>query len=214
MKLSDLVPLDRIEAALGQPLQVQHLQTADLERVLRDNPDDLFGIAAAAWHRIVAAGRLQVDPMQMRDYFNNEDPSLARAIERVIRRPLLKEFGFLRATVPLSGRAFVVATSCAAHLYSDELHLYDIAMADPRHPLPRQARKSEIQHHRGFGLLPEVMNNIFVAARERSCSVVTLTAASRPLVDVFSRHSFVVEKNPLARQAMKIGLGIPMEAAV
>ena len=214
MQLSSLVPLDRIEAALGQPLQVQRLQTADLNRALRDNPDDLYGIAASAWHRIVMAGKVPVDPMQMREYFEREDPGLARAIGKVIRQPLLKEFGFLRATVRLSGRPFVVATSCAAHLHSNELHLYDIAMADPRHPLSSHARKSEIQHHRGFGLLSEVMSNIFAAARERSCSMVTLTAASRPLVNVFSRYTFVVEENSFARDAMKFGMGIPMEAAV
>jgi len=214
VELSGLVPLDRIEATLGEPLQVQRIQTADLTRVLRDNSDALFGIAASAWHRIVTAGRFKVDPMQMREYFEREDPGLARAVEKVIGQPLLKEFGFLRATIRVSGRAFVVATSCAAHLHSDELHLYDIAIADPRHPLTQRERKSDIQHHRGFGLLSEVMSNIFAAAQERNCSMVTLTAASHPLVDVFSRYSFVVEHNSFARDAMKFGMGIPMEAAV
>jgi hypothetical protein len=152
--------------------------------------------------------------MQMRQYFEREDPGLAHAIEKVIRQPLLKELGFLRATVRFSGSAFMVATSCAVHLYSDELHLYDIAMADPRRPLSQQTRKSECQTYRGFGLLSDVMSNIFAAARERGCSVVTLTAAELPLVDVFSRYGFVVEENSFARDAMKYGLTIPMEAAL
>jgi len=214
VELSDLVPLDRIEAALGEPPKAQRLKTTERDQILRKNADDLYGIAASAWHRLVMAGRFKVNPMQMRDYFEREDPGLARAMEKVIGQPLLKEFGFLRATVQHAGKTFVVATSCAAHLYSDELHMYDIAMADPRHPLPREARRSDTQHHRGFGLLPEVMHNVFAAARERNCSVVTLTAASRPLVEIFSRHGFVVEQNDFAKKAMGFGMGIPMEATV
>ena len=209
-----MVPLDRIEAALGQPLHVHRVQTADLRQILRDNPDDLFGIASSAWHRIVTAGHLRVDPLQMREHFQNEDPRLAPAIGRVVGRPLLKDFGFLRATVQFRGRPFVVATSCVAHLHSDEVHLYDIAMSDPRHPIPQRARRSALQHHRGFGLLSDVMANVFAAAREQSCPVVTLTAASRALVDVFVRHGFAVEENSFARDAMEFGLGIPMEASV
>jgi hypothetical protein len=43
------------------------------------------------------------------------------------------------------------------------------------------------------------MDNVFAAARERRCSVVTLTAASRPLVQIFSRYGFKVEQNDLAK---------------
>ena len=214
MELTDLVPLDRIEASLGQSLRAERLKTTDRDLMLRKNADDLYGIATSAWHRLVMAGRFKVDPMQMRQYFQREDPALVRAIEKVIGQPLLKEVGFLRAAIQHAGKPFTVATSCAAHLYSDELHMYDIAMFDPRHPLSRQARQSDTQHHRGFGLLTEVMHNVFAAARERNCSVVTLTAASRPLVEIFSRHGFAVEQNELAKNAMQYGVGIPMEAAV
>jgi hypothetical protein len=58
------------------------------------------------------------------------------------------------------------------------------------------------------------MDNVFAAARERRCSVVTLTAASRPLVQICSRYGFKVEQNALAQSAMQYGVGPPMEAAV
>ena len=215
MELSRVVPVDRIEAALGSSLEVTRLQTAHLQQILQRNSSDLFGIAASTWHRIATGGRLRVDPMQMRRHFENEDVAgLTRAIERVVRQPMIKEFGFLQATVQHSRRDFVVATSCVAHLFFDELHLYDIAMADPKHPIPPRAQKCEIQHHRGFNLLPEVLANVLNAGRERGCSMVTLTAAFRPLVDVFSRHGFAVENNSFAQQAMSLGVSIPMEAAL
>ncbi|MCI0459623.1 MAG: hypothetical protein L0Z62_21955 [Gemmataceae bacterium] len=127
---------------------------------------------------------------------------------------MLKEFGFLRATIQRSWRPLPVATSCAAHIFSDELHLYDIAMADPRHPISKRARKSTLREHRAFGLLPDVMANLFAAARERGCRLITLTAGERPLGDVFSRYGFAVEDSDLARQGMDHGIGIPMEVVV
>jgi hypothetical protein len=214
MQLADVIPIERTESALGKSVTAKRLNTTDPTLILRNNADELFGIASSAWHRLVMAGRFKVLPMQMRQYFEGEDPRLAPAIEKVIRQPLLKEFGFLRATTEHAGKPFTVATSCVAQLYSNELHLYDIAMFDPRYPLSRSRRRSEIQHHRGFGLLNDVMQNIFASARERNCAIVTLTAASRPLVDVFSRYRFTVEQNDFAKSAMKFGVGIPMEAVV
>jgi hypothetical protein len=58
------------------------------------------------------------------------------------------------------------------------------------------------------------MGNIFAAARERNCTAVTLTAASRPLAEVFARYGFAVEPTSLARGAMELGPGIPMQATV
>lgn len=210
MELTDLIPLNQIEAALQQPLRVERLGTADRQRFLRRDPDALFGIAAAAWHHLVEAGHLKVDPMVMRAYFIRSDPGLAKAIEGLIGEPLFKELGFLEAVVDHSDSPFVVATSCAVHLYSDELHFYDINVADPRRPIGKARRKSPSQHHRGFGLLPVIMANVLTVASERGCSTITLTAAYRPLVSVFERYGFAVEDNELARRALASGVGIPM----
>ena len=97
MDLSHVVAAERIEAALGQPLDVRRVETADLRRILRDHPDDLYGIACSAWHRIVTARGSRVDPMQMGEYFRTDDPRLAQAIGRVIGQPLLKGFEVVNA---------------------------------------------------------------------------------------------------------------------
>ena len=58
------------------------------------------------------------------------------------------------------------------------------------------------------------MENLVVVARERGCRVVTLTAGDGALVPVFSRYGFKVEDNALARDAMAIGVTVPMERPV
>lgn len=214
MELSRVIPLEEIERLLGRPVEQTRLETDNVAAILEATPKALYGIAAHAWHRIVTAGQPRVDPMQMRRYFQDEDPRLAEAIGAVIGRPLLKGFGFARATIRYRRQLFTVATSCLAHVHSDELQLYDIAMADPRRPISREARTSPLQRHGGFGLLGEVLKNVFTAARERGCSVVTLTAGDSTLVRIFERHGFRVEDNSFARDALAAGIGVPMEAAV
>ena len=87
----------------------------------------------------------------------------------------------MEATVQYDGEPFIAGTSCAAHFYSDELHFYDISVADPRHPIPKSARKSYSQEYRGFGLMDAIMKAVRQCADERGCRTITLTAAHRPL---------------------------------
>lgn len=210
MKLSEIVPVGPIEEKLGQPLRVERLDDSDWRKLLHRDPEDLFGIAALSWHRVVQSGRPKVKPMMMRKYFESTDPQLAAAIERLIKKPLFREFGFMEATIYHKGESFVVATSCAAHLFTGELHLYDIFVADPRHPIPEPKRKSYSQEYRGFGLLPTIMASVKQCAEERGCDTVSLTAAHRPLVAVFQRHGYGVEPGKAGEQALRLGLGIPM----
>jgi hypothetical protein len=214
MHLTDIVPLDQIQRVLGAKLRVRHLATSDWRKFLPIDRDALFGMAASAWHRLVESGSPKVDPMAMRSYFQAWDPHLAEAMEGVIGRPLLKELGFCEATLEHSGAPFVVATSCVAQLYSDELHLGDIGLADPSRPLTRSKQKSPSHGFHGFGLLSTVMANLFEAASERGCRSITLTAAHRPLVRVFERYGFAVENNDFGKRALRSGISIPMESPV
>jgi len=211
MKLSELVPLAEIEQSLGEELKVEHFNTQDLDEIISNYPDDTFGISASTWNRIVFGGRIAVDPKQLANYFDSEDPAIARAISRAINAQVIKDFGNMRATVHRGGGGFEVATSTVAQLFSDELHLYDISLCDPRKPLDPSARKSDIHHHGGFGLLGKVIDNLMNIAKERGCSVVTLTAANMKLANIFKRHGFLVEKNKMAKLALQMGVTIPME---
>ena len=210
--LTELIPLQVIENSLDQVLAVDRLSGESLRPLLARCPDDVFGIALQAWHRLVQANPGKFNPEMFAAYVDEHDPRLVEAIEHVTGERLVREFGFLEATIQWNGHPFVAATSCAVWLSSGELHLQDILVADPRQPIPKRERKSVDHEYRGFGLLSPIMEALFLAARERHATMITLTAATRPLVTVFGRHGFVVEENPIARAAMRIGMGIPMEA--
>jgi hypothetical protein len=51
-------------------------------------------------------------------------------------------------------------------------------------------------------------------AAELGCDQLTLTAAMRDLLDLFSSFGFVVEDNEMGRRGKQIGHGIPMERDV
>jgi hypothetical protein len=214
MNLTEIIPFEKIETSLGRYLDIKRIHATGGKKILQSNSGDLFGIASSTWNRIVISRRYSVNPMQMADYFQSRDPNLAFAIEQIIGEPLIKEFGASRAHVEHRKKPFVVAESSIAHLFSDEMHFFDIAMADPRYPLQTKARKADIHKYRGFGLLEEVMNNVFAAARERDCHTVTLTAYSIGLTKIFGRFGFQIEDSEAGRQASAFGFGVPMEARV
>ena len=120
----------------------------------------------------------------------------------------------MEATVFRKGKPFIAATSLVAHLTEAELHWYDISMANPAKPIPQRRRRSPSQHFEGFGLLNDVVFALFVAARERGCTVLSLTAAFSPLVPLFERFGFRVEDNELGRLSRVNGISIPMSAPV
>jgi hypothetical protein len=214
MLLSDVVPLAKIEALIGEPLSVERINGRNWRQLVSRDPESLLGVAGRVWHLAVTEPGSHLNPLALAPYFRRQDPALPGAVEKAIGRPLLKEFGFMEATVSRKGKPFIAATSLVTHLSEAELHWYDISMANPAKPISKRKRRSPSQHFAGFGLLGEVVSAIFAAARERGCSVVSLTAAFSPLVPVFERFGFRVEDNELGRLSRINGISIPMSAPV
>ncbi len=85
---------------------------------------------------------------------------------------------------------------------------------DPEQRLPPESRRFADQTHRGLGLLPILMENLLNKARQHHCEQLTLTAAQRDQVPLFSRYGFRVEDSDSGRAARGLGYGIPMERNV
>ena len=214
MLLSDVVPLAKIETAIGEPLSVERINSSDWRQLAARDAESLYGVAGRVWHLAVTEPASHLNPLALARYFQRLNPELPGAVEKAIGRPLFKEFGFMEATVSQNGEPFVAATSLVVHLTEAELHWYDIGMANPAKPIPRRKRRSPSQHFEGFGLLSDVVSALFAAARERGCRVLSLTAAFRPIVPIFERFGFRVEDNELARISRITGVSIPMSAPV
>ena len=214
MLLSDVVPITKIEAAIGEPLSVDRRNSSNWRELDKQDSESLWGVAARVWHLAVTEPASALNPHALARYFRDQDPALRGEVEKAIGRALFKEFGFMEATVLRKGKPFIVATSLVAHLTEAELHWYDISMANPGKPIPKRRRRSPSQHFEGFGLLGDVVTALFTAARERGCRVLSLTAAFSPLVPIFERFGFRVEDNELGRMSRLNGISIPMSARV
>ena len=214
MRLSDVVPISTIEAALRRDLSVERIDSTDWRALAARDPISCHGVGGRAWHLAVTSPGSALDPYQLADYFDAQDPALLGAVEEVTGGSALREFGYLQATVQHEGESFVVATSLVAHLSASELFWYDILMANPSAPLARHQRRSPSQEHRGFGLLGEVVSGVEAAARERGCDTIGIIAAHKPLVAIFRRYGFEVENNAAGRMGMNMGISIPMSKAV
>lgn len=210
MRLSEVIPLGRIESILATTLIVDRVDSSDWRSLAAKTPENTYGLAGRAWHLIVTAKASRAKPHALAKYFERQDPRLAGAIERLTGRPAFREYGFLQATMRVDGNRFEVATSTVAHLSDDELHWYDVAMSDPRAELPERRRKSPSHHYGGFGLLADVDDAVVAAANERGCTRVSITVAHMPLVSVFERFGYTIEQNRLAEISMITRVGIPM----
>src|SRR6266849_2120714 len=116
MLLSDVVPVAKIEAAIGEPLSVERLNSSNWRELdARDN-ESLWGVAGRVWHLAVTDPASALNPHALARYFRNLDPALPGEVEKAIGRPLFKEFGFMEATVFRKGKPFIAATSLVAHL--------------------------------------------------------------------------------------------------
>lgn len=60
-------------------------------------------------------------------------------------------------------------------------------------------------------LLGPTIESALKAVRDVGADQIALTAANRELVSVFGRYGFTVEESAFAKQAIAMGVGIPME---
>jgi hypothetical protein len=214
MLLSEVIPVPRIEEKLGRTLSVERIDSDDWRVLAKRDPVNCYGVAGRAWHLAVTAPGSALEPSLLARYFQQQDPKLAGAIERVTGQPVLRKVGFLEATDDQDGSPFVVATSLVAHLTAGELLWYDISMANPAAPLSRKEQRSPSHEHRGFGLLGDVVAALETAAGERGCTQISLMAAHKPIVKIFRRFGFEVEDSPLGQLGMRVGMSIPMVKSV
>ena len=212
MKLTEIIPLDKLAQHVKKPLDVSKATPKNWRELAKVDEDELFNLALFGWHRLVLSGHV-VDPTSIGPLIDTHDyAALVTRVEDVVGQPLFKEAGLMEARVLHRKKSFAVAASTAVVLYSGELYLSDIGILNPARRIPKKDKKSPSHSHEGFALLGETMRNVFAAARERKCSLVTLTAAWRPLVPIFERHGFSVEDSIAAKNGMRLGFGIPMEA--
>jgi hypothetical protein len=203
-----------LQQRIGTEFVYEEFGKEDLNAIAKRAPGSLFGIAANVWNRIVFKKWHSVDPRALAASFQRSDPDLHLVISDKLSIEVIRDIYYVRGWKTPKRRSNLVVELLVAHVYRDDLQLADITIRDPGLPLLKAQRRFAFQTHKGFGLLPTLMDNLRVQAEKRHCDQLTLTAATRDQVELFLRYGFVVEKSPSGRIAMQLGFGIPMERNV
>lgn len=214
LMLKDIVPLPQLRERFGDDLTVEMFDREKLSKIIKDKPLGMHALGGNIWNRIVTREWNDVDPMQLRAYFQRQDPKLHSAISRVIGENAIRDILMVRAWKGVPRKANLVMELMVADVYRNELHLGDVTFCDPERPIAPADRTYKLQSHKGLGLLGVLIDNMDAYARARGYEYLTLTAAYADLVPLFQRHGFAVEDTMAGRIGLEAGKSIPMERAV
>jgi len=174
----------------------------------------LTAAGGSVWNRIIKRKWHPVDPLHFASYFQKSDANLYKAISTLLGVEVIRDIYYVKGWASKKKKSNVVVELVVARVYRNDLLLADVAFMDPARPIPMGQRRFALQTHKGLGLLPTHLGNMQRKAEELGCEQLTLTAAIRDLVDLFSSFGFVVEDSEMGRRGMQIGHGIPMERDV
>ncbi len=212
--LGDILPSRQLVDRLGTGVLFEEYGKSALNAIAKKHPRGLFGLAANVWNRIVVKGWNPVDPQRFAQYFQATDPSLHLAISELIGAEVIRDIYYVKGWKGAKKQANLVVEMLVAWVYRSDLQLGDITFIDPVRPIPRKLRRFADQTHKGFGLLPTLMESLQRKAEELHCEQLTLTTARRDQVGLFARYGFRVEDSTIGRAGMELGYGIPMERDV
>jgi hypothetical protein len=212
--LSTVLPRAQLIDRFGSALILEEFGKADLETIAKKHAPALLQIGGSVWNRIIQKNWHPVDPLHFASYFQNSDPNLYKAISTLLGVEVIRDIYYVKGWASKKKKSNVVVQLVVAHVYRNDLLLADVAFMDPARPIPMGERRFALPTHKGLRLLPTLLGNMQHKAEELGCEQLTLTAAIRDLVDLFSSFGFVVEDSAMGRRGMQIGHGIPMERDV
>lgn len=213
-ELQDVLPRRQLVERFGTSVIFEEYGKDDLGAIAKRNPHGLHGVAANVWNRIVFKSWARVNPLQLARYFQKSSPNLHHAISEIVGAEVIRDIYFVKGWKAPKSKSNLIVELLVAWVYRCDLQLGDITFIDPGRPLAKDARGFGMQTHKGLGLLPVLMKNLGSKAEELRCEQLTLTAATRDQVTLFSRYGFVVEDSFSGRSGMNLGFGIPMERDV
>ncbi len=209
--LVNILPGLALQARLGERLYLREWTKEDLEEIAQVDPENLFLTASHVWNRIVFQKLHPVDPRQLADHYDPQNPKLHEVIGQLLGIEVIHDIYVARGWPASSTPHDTAVELMVAHTYPNDLYLSDIAFKDRRRPITAARQRSEVHEYEGFGLLPELMQRLEDTGRAQGVDNLTLTAATREHVRLFMLYGFTVERNRAGLMGLQEGRGIPME---
>lgn len=104
-------------------------------------------------------------------------------------------------------------SNCSSHIFPNRLHIADVQLLNPESARANFQADGD-QSHNSLRLFSSLLANAEKIGKDIGAEKITLTSANNPLISTFKKHGFAVEDSGMARQAMSIGFGIPMELVI
>jgi hypothetical protein len=149
----------------------------------------------------------------MARYVDTQDPILYRKIEELLGIQVLFDLYYANVRVQDDslGEDNECCQICLAHTYPNDIVLADVTFENPYKPIPKAKQRYRYTHYEGLSLMPVLMEQLKEYCLQTGKDRIVLTAAARDLVPLFSKYGFQVDGSPIAKVALKVGVGIPME---
>ncbi len=199
LQASDVIPIDRIEAIIGRPLE--HSRRVGAELRIQD-PTDFNQAIERSIMRVVLSQEVQF-PERFADI--RREPSLYDAACRHILRHKL---GSPPPATQVYFQGSIEQGDCyilhLADTLESELYISDIYLCNPL--IDGAAEHTSIGH----GIFDEILRRIEAFARANGYARLGLSAYRERNMRSFAKRGFVVEDNMYGDVAQEVGMGYPM----
>ncbi|MBN9135670.1 hypothetical protein [Phyllobacterium sp. SL163] len=185
----------------------------NLAQIIRLKGMAMFELGLTAWHAAMISGHFNIAPNSLGDLVDRGEPNLLKYVSRALNRKMVFDISYQYATVPTAPTAEPKIQLLIAHLFPNRLHIADVQLLNPE-SVRAQFEGHEDQSHNSLRLFGRMLANAEMIAKDIGAEKITLTSANNPLISTFKKHGFAVEDSGMARQAMSVGFGIPMELVI
>ncbi|SEI15074.1 hypothetical protein SAMN05216228_1028104 [Rhizobium tibeticum] len=211
-KIDEVFPIDDISEKIPSA-QFTALGMKNLPEIIRLKGMTMFELGLTAWHAAMISGQFQVAPNSLGDLVDRREPNLLKYVSRALNRKMVFDISYQFATVPSVPTAEPKIQLLIAHLFPNRLHIADVQLLNPE-SVRAHSKADDDQSHNSLRLFGGLLAKAERVAKDIGAEKITLTSANSPLVSTFKRYGFAVEDSGMARQAMSVGFGIPMELVV
>lgn len=214
MQLVDTFPYNDIAKAFEADVNITTYGLQQIADIAHLEPLSLHETGANIWMHYIESGA-KTNPQKLAKHFQNQNPLLFKAVEKVIKRKAIQDIALIYATVEDSALPFAVCSKALlARTYPNNVHISHIEFNDPYKPLTGIQKKFEHQQYKGLGLFSILLQQLIIYAKSNRINKITLSAATTDQYHYFLAHNFTLEKTAFANSSLQRGTTIPMELRI
>lgn len=182
----------------------------NFEEISEIKRESCLDIGSTIWDSYISSKISKYKPDHFANYFQEGNPALLRAIEKLLGKPLLQDVYYVKAKLADNTQEdTVVSELLVASIWPGHIHVADVEFSNPYRPIAR-GTGLEFQKFKGLGLMTGLLDNLTAYAKELDLFAITLTAATRSHFDFFSNFGFVITNTFAGAASLKYGAGFPM----